>query len=913
MKTSFHSLSSRIFLEIAVICFIALAAALFITYKTMGTHEREEIAANASQIIQSIHIFLDTSKNFEDLARLVNVVGASKDIKSVVIVREDIGQPVVIASLEGAWIGKSIMQAATEDIRNDILWSLKNWKESSHYHKDLRFEMVVPVLIKSSDRHQERRGVIHLILDTKAIHSDVLKGTVQIGLLLASALLIIGSLFFMILQISVLRPLISIRETMELQNTGVKEARARIFSPDEIGALAVTFNDMIKTITGSEAKTKAIINTIIDSVISINDKGIVQSFSPSAEFMFGYKAEEVLGKNINMLMPEPYASYHDSFIGNYISTGEPKIIGMGGREVEGLRKDGRTFPAELSVNTTEVDGEVIFVGVVRDIGERKQSEARLAGYATDIESKNAELEIAKAEAQNATRMKSEFLANMSHEIRTPMNGIIGMTELLLETDLDPNQNRYARAVANSADALLTIINDILDFSKIEAGKLQLEDTAFNLRNLAFETTELLRKRAEEKGLALKIHYGTEIPEWFSGDPVRVRQIVNNYLSNAIKFTHKGSVTLHVEGESNAAGRMKLKISVQDTGVGIAKDVQAQLFQKFTQADSSTTRQYGGTGLGLAICRQLAHIMGGDVGLESEPGKGSVFWATIDLAAAKAQEQGPIRKTSSETASFKGIRVLLGEDNETNQEYAVEIFSKLGCEVTVVPNGRMVLEALEANRFDIVFLDGAMPVMDGYEAAGRIRDLKKTGAIPPVPVVALTAHAMEGDREKCLQAGMDDYITKPVRKEALKQILAQWVGVREKEDNIIAIQPSQPAAVGVLDREMVAEARDALGERYPHSVRRFLDEGARKIARIQVETEKNGNWESIAFDAHSFKSSSACLGAGQFPAYAEKLEMAARKLKNGGDVASLMSLVQELLAAFKVLSEAMENEIREDAA
>jgi len=387
----------------------------------------------------------------------------------------------------------------------------------------------------------------------------------------------------------------------------------------------------------------------------------------------------------------------------------------------------------------------------------------------------------------ASNAKSEFLANMSHEIRTPMNGVIGMVSFLLETDLTTEQREFASTIKVSADALLFIINDILDFSKIEAGKMTLERVSFDLDETVKNTIELLILQARGKGLNLTYSIKEGTCTALLGDPTRLRQILLNLLGNAIKFTDQGKVWMEIIPLHESGDEIQLQFSVHDTGIGISEEAQKQLFQSFTQADASTTRKYGGTGLGLAISRKLVELMGGTLNVTSRLGEGSVFSFTLQLPKQKAaapEDRPPVAaleytsNARAATASVvsKGPHVLLAEDGKVNQLVAARLLKQLGCTVDIAENGCEAVEAWRKNHYQVIFMDCHMPEMDGYAATRRIRECEAEQHLSPTQIIALTANTMEGDRELCMAAGMNDFTSKPISKQALDAALKKAVAL-----------------------------------------------------------------------------------------------------------------------------------------
>jgi PAS domain S-box-containing protein len=757
-----------------------------------------------------------------------------------------------------------------------------------------------------------------------------------------------------------------------------------------------------------EAQLSGIIQSAMDAIITTDSQQRIKLINSAAEQMFGYRAEDAMGRSINEFIPHRFRTQHSSHVANYARTGVTQRSMGGLSDIFALRANGEEFPIEASISQVEGNGEKLHTVIIRDVTERKRAQA--------------ELETAKDTAESAARAKSEFLANMSHEIRTPMNAIIGMTGLLLNTPLQSEQADFVETIRNSSDALLTIINDILDFSKIESGKLELEQQPFDLRDCIEESLDLLANVASQKGIDLAYIFEPGVPTHVIGDVTRLRQVIVNLLSNAVKFTSKGEVVVSVSSEPGGGdgNPCRLKFAVKDTGIGIPPDRMDRLFKSFSQVDASTTRTFGGTGLGLAISKRLVEIMAGTMWVESEVGVGSTFHFTIVIEtaaerrkqylggsqpqlagksllvvddnktnrfivtrqaeswgmSAEAVESGaealellnagkrfdvavldmlmpemdgfslakaisrhpqghaiplvmlssvgrrdlkdaeaeaalsefvtkpikpsqlfnvlvkvlagqptqrsrvaPLSSVDRKMAGRLPLRILLVEDNVINQKVALRILELLGYRADLAGNGQEAIEALARQPYDVVFMDMQMPVMGGVEATRKIRQRwprRDRGRI-----VAMTANAMQGDKELCLEAGMDDYVSKPVRVERIQEVLELW-----------GRKPPAEVAEAHLDAQVLAELRalesDGEGDILAEMIGLYLEDSPAQLSHIKTAIEQ-ADATRLAQFAHSLKGSCASLGARTLATLCDQLE----RVGLAGDLPRAVGLLSSL--------------------
>ena len=547
--------------------------------------------------------------------------------------------------------------------------------------------------------------------------------------------------------------------------------KPRKFSQDDAAFMQAIANfigqaverlDSEQALRASEAYFRTLIQSSSDMILVLRPDGTIL-FSSDSVREFGRNQEGYFGTDgMEFVHPDDHET---------VRRGLAEVLEKGAARYDLRIRDehgGWRICEARDTLIHDPEGAPVIVVSNRDISERKRLEEELRG--------------ARDAALGANRLKSEFLANMSHEIRTPLNAIVGFSGLLLDTPISADQRDMLQNVRVSSDTLLSLVSDILDYSKLTAGKVEFENIDFDPRQMVQSAVEMFGPAARLKGIELEISVRPEVPAAVNGDPGRLRQIICNLVSNAVKFTEKGTVRVRVGLERDQADGATLQFAVSDTGIGIPQPAQASIFDPFTQADASVTRKYGGTGLGLAIVSSLVKRMGGAIGLVSEPGAGSTFHFTIDLkraASACLAVRGPhpaqtTRPSESASVSPSKYRILLAEDNSINQKVALRQLAKLGYPADSVANGCEVLESLGKVPYDIILMDCQMPEMDGYRATAEIRKLERTGGGRHVMIIAMTANAMEGDREKCLEAGMDDYLSKPVTAEKLTEVLERAI-------------------------------------------------------------------------------------------------------------------------------------------
>lgn len=675
---------------------------------------------------------------------------------------------------------------------------------------------------------------------------------------------------------------------------------------------------------------------ILTEATDLTDGPYIMYVNDAFTEITGYSKEEVIGKSPRMLQGDLTSRKTLDDIRKALESGRA-FRG----ELINYNKSGEAYWLDITiVPLKDASGKIThYAAIERDISDRKETDRSLKDTLVQLKRANLkaeaitkELEESLKVAELANQAKTEFLANMSHELRTPMNGILGLCEMILNSRLDEEQRENAEIIYKSGQNLLSILNDILDISKIEAGEYDIEQVPFDVHMAMKELTQLFLARAEQHGIDL-IEESTNVPDVVIGDLGKIQQILRNLVNNALKFTDNGRISL-VNKIIGKNGNNYLYFAVKDTGIGIAQDKLEQIFEKFSQADSSVTRKFGGTGLGLAICQKLTFLMGGDIGVESVEGEGSTFWFTVPLQIAsegtKAVNLYDEHAGQQEVVLPKEAKILVVDDHPINRVFASKILTKLGIEnITLAKDGKEALEFIEQEDFDLVLMDCQMPEIDGYEATKWVRIMEDQEERKHLPIIAMTANAMVGDRKKCLDAGMDDYLSKPIKADKLTKMLHKWLLGKEtaQPDSLYAQQQPVYASVTEVDIEDYIQEVTKSVENEPamaepsilmdlEHLRSFTDgdpeeeqmlfhifdeQSSKHIAELKAAIE-HADCEAWRKAAHTMKGASANLGAVRLSELSQEAEHGAIDLTEAEKEEKLQQIKQVFIETKQFLKQ-----------
>jgi PAS domain S-box-containing protein len=1052
-------------LTIGLILITSVSIALFLLEQKRSRDHTQllEQAGRLARILADSSEFGVYTESQQALTGIINSVAASSDVAYVIVLNRDGRQ---LARRAGGVAVPPFDYAALLPLENGLRYA--EWRDEAT--GDLYFNMAAPVFGQTKgsrdamfmdpleNAEREVIGFVQLGVSQHGLAERMRTGVISTAII-TGLVVLIGMVVTVLITRQIVAPVQQLALATRAISDGYFDQDIRVRSQDEIGQLAAGFSTMLGRLRDYRREVETYRNSLEEQVeqrtrelnertnsLALTEHRLNLALEGSNLALWDWDlatGEAYLSANWSVMLGGEAREIFTT-ISALHSLAHPDDQTLIAEQMRiALSSAAGTYRAEHRVRAPDdtwrwiqSHGKVVERNA---IGEA----VRMTGTSADItERKHAEEELraAKDAAEAANRTKSQFLANMSHEIRTPMNGILGMTELLLDTPLAESQRHLAKTVQRSGEHLLEIINDILDFSKIEAGKVDLEHVAFSLRENVEDVVALFAERAQTKGLELACFLHDRVPDELCGDPVRIRQILANLLSNAIKFTDEGEVVVTAAVSREAGDALEVRFQVRDTGMGIPADALERIFEAFSQADGSTTRRFGGTGLGLSIVKQLVEMMGGEIGVTSEPGQGSTFWFTVplqrqesagtepsdrrgslsglsalvvednatnreilaqqlgllgltitlspnaasalqllregtqrfdlaildmhmpgmngvDLAEAIRSElaehtemklvvlssvgsaipvadltrlkigawlKKPVRQLELAhcIATVMGVRldathlladahlpaiaafsahVLLVEDNQVNQMVAQRMLEGLGCTVGLAGNGLEALEKLGRERFDLVLMDCQMPEMDGYTASTELRRREKEASVAHVPVVALTANALAGDRERCLAAGMDDYISKPFRRDALAAVLARWSSApaehsedphTEEQTMVPDTESAVPAAIDQRALDGIRSlANDTAPDLLDQVIRLYLGSAAELLVQLRAGLQAN-NEDAVRVAAHTLKSSSANLGATALADMCKQLEHAARAGTLGSQLPSIAQVESE---------------------
>jgi len=660
-----------------------------------------------------------------------------------------------------------------------------------------------------------------------------------------------------------------------------------------LGLLVYLFRrSQLRTVEQSliRARLAAIVSTSLDAVVAVNKSGAIIDFNGAAEQIFGYTREEVVGRQMeNVIVPDHLKDAHRNGMERYSTTGVKHVIGKGRVQLEARRKNGEIFPVELSIASADSEEGEIFVSFLRDISRRIEAEQDLIK--------------ARDDAVAGEKAKADLIAVMSHEMRTPLNGMLGTLQLIDPSNLSAKEKEYIEIIGVSGKLLLHHLDNVLEISRAEAGKMEVAETVFSLRALVSELVDSQRIVAEHRGNTIVQTVDTEMADFVSGDPTRVRQIILNLIGNAIKFTRNGSITVEAKRVPETA---MVEFRVTDTGIGIAQEDRARIFEEFVTLDASYSREVGGTGLGLAIVKRLVEAMGGEVGLDSAEATGSSFWVHLPLMAETVEptslDAGTAHWEIPQMPNLSPMKILVVEDNRINRIVVRDLLEKDGHHVDEAVDGEQGLQSAQTSTYDLILMDISMPVMDGLEATKAIRKSEAKGQA--VPIIALTAHAMPAEKEQFLAAGMDDIVTKPVSRQKLRNILQGISDNQSRSADHPGMSVPDPAGE-IIDHTHLNELAGTLGEEKTSAlIQNFLSEMENDVARIIAEIDSGQMRQELRGKVHHAAGSAALLGAKSLHAALSGLETQLHDLESGNTISS-----DELTSTWAETVEHLEKRVR----
>ena len=872
---------------------------------------REEIRAQASILAKNTSAAL----TFSDLAaanEILSGVKANPRIVAVALFNSDnnLFAYYVVSGADSTRLRNEFTSLIKSPADSKVLFAALQKASASFQFLEMHPLVSEPVTLDN-----QQVGTIIIQTDLHYLYRE-LKFLAVLMLCVALTTLLIAWLLATRFQQIISDPIISLSDIMKRVSSEKNYAlRAVSDSPDEIGTLIAGFNEMLQEIQNRDRivfeqqqqlldeknsrirKLTVAVEQSANSIVIASPQGDIEYVNPYFCALTGYTADEAIGQNPRILNAEPGSSDKYRVLWETVLGG-----GRWTGEFLNRKKNGELFweQATISPVLDEQGAITSLIAVKVDITALKYAEA--------------EMRQAKELAEAASLAKSDFLANMSHEIRTPMNGVMGMTDLLLQGALTPEKEKlYLHAIKDSADSLMLIINDILDFSKIEAGKFTLEKIPFSLRDTVERCMSGLMVRAEEKGLTIVHRVDTEVPTCLIGDPGRLRQVLTNLVGNALKFCQQGDIAVDVELVSIEGDEVLVHVCVRDTGIGIAEEACQRIFNQFEQADSSTTRKFGGTGLGLAISKKLVELMDGKIWVESKLGVGSCFHFTACYALGN-EEQLKDKETASALSQPRQapLDILVADDVEINRALVQAILEPYGHRITFAENGLKALEAYESNLFDIVLMDIQMPEMDGLQATQAIREYERTICRSnPVPIVAMTAFAGNEDRQICLDAGMDDYLAKPIKPAQLLNLLHKYCDHSVERIEAVAAE-DQPAtvqkvvveeeckeAIAIFAQNELLERLGGRAELIPRFVELFCKGAVPELEGLSTALAA-ADVDGVRRHAHAIKGSSGNIAAQRMHQTAVLIEKAAKE----GDLAEAPDLLARLQQEYREFVEAI---------